>query len=148
MKWKASRNVAFQHGNNAKRRKSAWCLCIPELSLSLVTSLPITNQGPWLAIREPLFTTATFKNVRIILGPFVKIPLPKRELALSVFRNVEQRRLILCRFSCDQNKPQKATHYFCPLWKSRWTLCHFWQLRVRVLKIYWQKWNCFSELLQ
>lgn len=126
-----------------KEKESACCL-----SYSLVTSLPITNQGPWLASREPLFTAPSFKNVRIILVPFLKIPLLKRELALSVFRDVEQRRLILCRFSYDQNKPQKAIHYFCPLWKPRWTLCHFWQLHVQVLKIYWQKWNCFSELLQ
>lgn len=113
-----------------------------------MTSLPITNQAPWLASRAPLFTALSFKNVGIILGPFLKIPLPKRQLALSFFRNLQQRRLLLCRFSHDQKKPQKAIHYFCPLWKSRWILCHFWQLHVQLLKIPWQKLNCFSELPQ
>lgn len=88
---------------------------VPVLSHSLATSLPITNQGPWLASRDPLFTTSSFKNVRIMLGPFLEIPLPMKEIALSAFRNVQQRRLVSGRFSFDQKKSSEGHSLFLSL---------------------------------
>lgn len=97
---------------------SAYWLYHPSVVL-LTRDISANNKSRSLACQNPLFTTSSFKKNRIILDPFLKIPLPEGELAFSVFRNVQQMRLILCRFSYDQKKTQKAIHYFCLLWKSR-----------------------------